>query len=51
MDVEKKCGQRVVDRTGADVNGVKPGDAVYVDGFLAGPRSLGQVLGGCVVRP
>src|SRR5687768_18623706 len=38
----------VVEWVGADVSHVKRGDAVLVDGFLAGPRSLGsyQAYGG-----
>jgi NADPH:quinone reductase len=38
----------VIDAVGADVTAVKPGDAVVVDPFLAGPRSLGdyQAWGG-----
>jgi NADPH:quinone reductase len=38
----------VVEWTGAEVAGLERGDAVLVDGFLAGPRSLGsyQAYGG-----
>ena len=35
----------VVARVGAEVKSVKDGDAVLVDGFLAGPRSLGAYQG------